>query len=126
MKSKEVNRGKRVRVGAVTDRLDSRDRLESSSNCRSISSSFIVNASMREYNPLSSIRMQENRKRILAFIKSPFVLATTEEMHYIMVPNPILIRNMRVTMNKLNDAVEIQEAIHKVAVLKVRYYQSRF
>ena len=43
-----------------------------------------------------------------------------------MVPNPILIRNMRVTMNKPNDAVEIQEAIHKVAVLKVRYYQSRF
>lgn len=34
---------------------------------------------------------------------TPFVLATTEEMHYIMVPNPILmihIRNMRVTMNK--------------------------
>jgi hypothetical protein len=44
--------------------------------------------------------MQENWKRILAFINSPFVLATTEEMHYIMVPNPILIRNMYVTMNK--------------------------
>lgn len=66
------------------------------------------------------------KEYLLLLCKSPFVLATTEEMHYIMVPNPILIRNMRVTMNKPNDAVEIQEAIHKVAVLKVRYYQSRF
>ena len=29
---------------------------------------IIVNASMREYNPLSSIRMQENWKRILVLL----------------------------------------------------------
>ena len=62
-----------------------------------------VNAGAR---PLSSIRivsMLESWKRILAFINSPFVLATTEEMYYTMMPNPILmimIRNMHVTMNK--------------------------